>query len=243
MKICVENAKPADISAIAELYQSVAITADNVTEKLSKEHPKSFAKCGGIFHIPTDQDIAQMIEKEYMVFLATEASGDKKNLIGYSSCCSDTRNFEKHWCLECAESAKNAEEELWNEKFFKALEASKVAGTYDTIVAEQFRNKGVLWLLNYHLFCALQREHFTHAVFEIYEIIKAEKGNESFPLNLPNVPSLTAHLKMGIKPIGIVKRPVYPIGDWNIWVKANLYAIEVEKALCFLTRKMESLKA
>lgn len=165
-----------DLKGIENLYHKVAISAENLTEKLNQTSPNSFSRAGGIFEPLKAEKLQEMLPNFHMLIATVH-----DQIIGFVFCSTNSNVFG----ITASEISEDSQRE-----FMEALKENKIVFGGDGIVDPEYRWQGVLSLLELEMVKIVEGSGFEFGIIEIYEIIGRENRQE-------NVPSTNGHVKIG----------------------------------------------
>jgi hypothetical protein len=245
----IREATVQDAPCISRLYNTVAITEENIEEKIDPFHPNSFKNTGGMFHACTVTEVEEYIThpEQYIVIVAEH----DHQVIGAQICAKDAkaymhidaleiptlhaRGVEKMLLEELEIEGKLYDQKI-QEHMAKVLGHSKtITGSIDLLVHPIFQKYGVIKLLKYRLFQELRALQKKYVFTEIYKITgthNKKTGVRDTTIRLRNVASTKGN--EGTQKnfsVGTMCVRHYHIGDWEITIDADIYAAHIENTI------------
>ena len=152
----------------------------------------SFGAKGGIFYIPSQDEISEWISSEdYIVLVIKSESG---MIIGYSSAIISPNAIRDEF-LELA-------------RFFPS-ELQSTALWRDSIIHPVFQRQGLAKIIECEILRRLFELGKTIAIGEIYSIENIKFPDSSFSSNLePNVPAIEARRKFQPQTLGFIQKEI-----------------------------------
>lgn len=237
-QILVRKACKDDIPGISRLYESIRIDSSNLEIKLLPDHENSFVNRGGFFEVLTRQEIEKLLNNGEYIFLA-------------SVILSEDGKEEINSCLYCRLNAEAFSEMNWNlhglsdfkkREFVEAINNRRVCTAVEHAVMPVLQSRGIAYPVIYEMYSRLADAGFVFVMLQIYTVTGIRCFNEFCPLYLQNKRSRILNEKLGAFIVGSNYVKPKTIGEKEIEIKSDVYAIEAKSAVEILSSKIRPIR-
>lgn len=238
-KIMVRKACENDIPGILRLYESIRIDSSNIGIKLLAEHENSFTNRGGFFEILSEQEIEKLLNSDEYIFLVSVIP-DEDGKEEVNSCLYCRLNVDifsnMEWKIkECVLSDSKKRD------FMEAMKNGRVCTAVEHAIMPVVQSRGVAYPVIYEMYRHLADAGVLFIMLQIYTVIGVRCLNEYCPLYLPNNRSKILNAKLGAFFVGSNNMEPKNIGEKQIDIKSDVYAIEIQSALEILDGKVRRI--
>lgn len=235
-RILVRKACENDIPGILRLYESIRIDSCNLGIKLLAEHENSFMNRGGFFEILSKQEIEELLNSDEYIFLVSAILGEdgKEEVNSCLYCRLNADIFSNmEWKMqECGLT------DLEKRNFMEAMSNGRVCTAVEHAIMPVLQSRGVAYPVIYEMYRHLSDAGILFVMLQIYTVIGVRCLNEYCPLYLPNNRSRILNEKLGAFFVGSNNIKPKKIGEKEIDIKSNVYAIEIKNAVEILDGKV-----
>lgn len=188
-----------DIKEIADLYQEIAVTADNYREKFNPKSMASFGKTGGMFVIMKVAEIRSTMEDSHCFWaVIRDETGE---LAG---------------CFWFADYNKDLE-------YMSAHVNGTVVYPREVIVSVKYKGYRICRFLYYSIFKAMQSAGYEYSICDVYETTAYLKEGHYCEARLLNRPSYVNLLLIGGRYGGTTSEKKIILPDLCVWIQTHVF--------------------
>ncbi len=240
-QVLVRKACEEDIPGILKLYETIKIDSFNLEVKLLADHENSFKNRGGFFEILSRQEIVEFLKSEEYFFLVSVIPGlnGKEEINSCLYCRLNADAFsDMEWKLN-----KSGLPDSTKRDFVSAIKNGKVFTAVEHAILPVVQSRGVAYPVIYEMYSRFAQAGFLFVMLQIYTITGVKSLKEYNPLYLPNTRSRILNEKLGAALVGSNSIEPKRIGDKEIEIKSDVYAVEVKNAIDILGGKVIPIKS
>lgn len=233
-KILIRGACFTDVPRIVSLLQSIQITPDNISEKLSNTLKNNFKRRGGFFKVWNAKELVSIMEDvKNLILVAVSKEKEREVIYGFLWCRLSLDSIQvSDWKLE-----NNTLDNNKTENFNKAIRKNLVFTAVECAILPNYHGIGISFSIIQEMYAWLWDRGYLYAVLQVYNI-KGEYQNENIiQRNLPNKASINHIKKYGAVWIKKTSLPDQIVGQRKFKVNADIFLLDLEYAV----KKLEEL--
>ena len=216
--ITVRPAELSDAKTIGKMYKAIAVTDDNYRLVLS-DGEKSFSKRGGMFEIPSEEEIIKIIEDDRYKINVGEYNGFADSVIWYT--------MPDRYTYSTLKPDSGSEDKV--SFVLSNLETGKL-GLGKEIISTCTNPH----IAPYALFCFMMYDYFTNKVpymtGEVYTVNSYEDSRGITYCNLLNIPSFNVLSKSSGFLIGHTAPKTVKFNTFTVNITPNVFFWDTDKA-------------